>query len=49
VREVVRGRRVEIEEVRRERVEAIEARPKPTTPNEIVDELNRRMEARHGR
>ena len=49
VREVVRGRRVEIEEVRREQVEEIDARPKPTTPNEIVDELNRRMEARHGR
>jgi flagellar biosynthesis/type III secretory pathway M-ring protein FliF/YscJ len=49
VREAVRGRRVAIEETRRERVEEIEARPKPTTRDELAAELNRRMEARRGR
>ena len=56
VREVMRGKRVaieaELEEVEanidRER-EEIAARPHPTTRDEIVAELNRRMEARRGR
>jgi DNA polymerase-3 subunit delta len=32
-----------------EAVEEIAARPKPTTRDEIADELNRRLEARRGR
>lgn len=48
VREAVRGRRVEVEAARVEAVEEIEARPKPTTRDEIADELNRRLEARRG-
>lgn len=49
VREAVRGRRLEVEAERVEAVEAIDARPKPTTRYEIADELNRRLEARRGR
>ena len=49
VRDAMRGRRVAVEAERVEAVEQIEKRPKPTTTNELVDELNRRMEARHGR
>ena len=49
VRDAMRGRRVEVEAERVEAVEQIDARPKPTTTDEIVDELNRRMEERRGR
>ena len=49
VREAMRSRRVEVEAERVEKAEQIEARPKPVTPGELVDELNRRMEERHGR
>lgn len=46
VRDAFRGRRVDVEAERVEAVEQIEARPQPITPDELVDELNRRMEAR---
>lgn len=46
VRDAMRGRRVEVEAERVEAVKQIDARPQPTTTDEIVDELNKRMEAR---
>lgn len=49
VRDAMRSRRVEVEAERVEAVEQIDARPHPTTRDDLVDELNRRMETRRGR